>query len=919
MMRRYLGVGLGALSLVVTAAAGSLAVGVAAPSLAGATPVAMGTASGGAVSPVPGTTHADFPDPAVVYSGTTNTYYAYGTGTAPGLGGIPASWTGGGIGTTTIGCTTSHCTDQTARTVAMSLTSAPASITRFWGLQAPSVVSLNNQWVMYYAGLYTGSPGYAVYCSMSHSPTSGFGPTATHHTCVTPLMYQTILNTGGSTDPSVFIKPTGQPWLLWKSGTYSTKYQTHTPPHAKLWSMRLATSGTAMNAGTGAHILGTQPAGGWTGTTTVENPQMVWSGGTYYLFYSGGHWTQSTYGEGYMTCSAGVTGSVGGGTCGTPNTHEILSSHTSGGLNGPGGGSLFTTSTGSWLMAFHSWGSCTGYSSPCNGARQLYVRPLAGLNSTSVPNISSFVPTPTSTIGPAGETITLKASATRAVTYTFTSSSGLTMPPPDHTTAGEVSVTVHVPANTSTTPKHYTFTVTVTGPYGGQASKGFGLTQETPTPTITSFTATPPHLNSSGGTVKLSLSSLYTSSYSITSSPPVTGLPGTPSSVTLPPNTSNSPITYTFTVTTRNHTGRKQATAHVVVAASGSSIEGFAATGLMLIANRTPNNSAALVYRTDTPNKKAFSAPAIYDGAGTSLSDQTEVFGQTGSLFIFSEGANNTAWVTSRLPTGKSNPPLEFEATRTTYSSISTVMGLTGTLFMFNEGPNHSAEVTYRTPTGGHYHGPYPFMTTKTYSTPTATLGPDGTIYILAEGPNHTAQLEYRTPTTGTFHGPIQIEGANTTCSDLEPVFGHTGAMFVFNQGPTHTGTVAYSHTPTANKLFTGPGKFATAKTVYSAPMPIVGNDGTIYIAYQGPTHTAQMYFRTPSTGFFIKAPYPIEPAGSDYSAPIPIFGTDGTMFIINEGQHNTASVTWRGSTGTFHSPSPFELNTSTSLSERLT
>jgi hypothetical protein len=452
LMRSHMRAGLGPLSLVVTVVAGGLTLGVAAAPPAGAT-VAMGTLSGGLVSPVAGTTHTDFPDPAIAFSGTANTYYAYATGTAPLLGGNPASWTGGGIGGTTIGCNTGGCTDQSARSVAMTITRAPASITRFWGLQAPSVTYLNNQWVMYYAGLYAPSgKAYAVYYSTSSNATSGFNDTGAE----APLVYQggTSPGEGGSTDPSAFVGPTGQPWLLWKSGTYGGG------PKAHIWSMRLATSGTALKTGTLSYEIVNQPTGGWTGATTVENPQMVWSGGTYYLFYSGGHWTKTTYGEGYTTC----TGPTGG--CGTPNTHEILSSSTSG-TYGPGGGSLFTTSTGSWLMAFHSWNSsCTGYGSPCYGARQLYVRPIAGLFSTSLPHVNSFTASPSS-LPSSGGSVTLTASATRAVSYTFTASPAVSGLPITVHTTGSAHMSVTLPANETTSSRTFTFTVEAAGPYGG--------------------------------------------------------------------------------------------------------------------------------------------------------------------------------------------------------------------------------------------------------------------------------------------------------------------------------------------------------------------------------------------------------------------------------------------------------------------
>jgi Glycosyl hydrolases family 43 len=450
-MRRHLQAGLGVRALLVTVLAGGLTMGVVATAPPAGSTVAMGTTSGGVVSPVAGTTHTDFPDPSVTYSGSGSTYYAYGTGTSF-L--VDADWTDGGIGTTTMTCNTGNCTDESTRTVARTHLGTPASLDADFGLQAPSVVYLGGQWVMYYAGVYApaGTGAYGVYYSTSSSPTSGFTNAGTE----TPLMYQRT--TKGSTDPATFISPTGQPWLTWKSSTYATDGK---PAH--LWSMRLTTDGTAMKPGASAYQLATQPTSGWA-SATIENPQMVWSGGTYYLFYSGAHWNSTGYAEGYTTCS----GPTGG--CGTPATHEILSG-TSSAPYGPGGGSLFTTTTGSWLMAFHGWNtSCTTYGSPCNGFRDLYVRPVSGLFSTSLPNISLFTAS-RYTVSAAGGTVTLNATATRAVSLTFSSSGGVAgLPKVIPTLSGGATDTVYVPVNTSTSIKTYTFTVGATGPYGGQVT-----------------------------------------------------------------------------------------------------------------------------------------------------------------------------------------------------------------------------------------------------------------------------------------------------------------------------------------------------------------------------------------------------------------------------------------------------------------
>src|SRR6185437_13613679 len=285
-MKKQMRAGFGVLALVVASAATTTVTTAVASTPAGATPVAMGSLSGGVVSPIPGTSRLDFPDPTVTYSGVGNTYYAYATGTTnrwtPKLQ-VPQQWkvgggtttTGvgtppgvnGGIGFTTLSCTTHGCTDTGHRTMAMAPTIVPRSLDIRYGLQAPSVADINGQWVMYYAGNYETKGAYAVYYSVSSTGTGGFHATPAE----TPLMYQA--GTGWSTDPSVFVSPIGQPWLLWKSGTYPGS------PRAHLWSMRLSTNGTAMLPGATSYVLANQPTSGWA-ATTIENPQMVWSGET---------------------------------------------------------------------------------------------------------------------------------------------------------------------------------------------------------------------------------------------------------------------------------------------------------------------------------------------------------------------------------------------------------------------------------------------------------------------------------------------------------------------------------------------------------------------------------------------------------------------------------------------------------------
>ncbi len=441
-------------------------------------------AAGAATVSVSGRTlvsSSDTPDPAVVYSGSGTTYYAYSTGIADLA---TATYTANAtINVTPLSCTSGGCTRTAAPHRVMSATTVPRTVNLAYGFQAPSVAYLGGQWVMYYAAYYIpGGNPYAIYTSTSARATTGFVSSSTE----APVMYQPTR--GGSADPSVFIDPSGNPWLTWKSSTYGAS-----PYPAQIWSKRLATTGLSMTAGATNNVLLTQPGSGWD-SATIENPQMVWSGGTYYLFFSGGNWNSVNYGEGYVTCGGGPTGGCGSAS----SAPEILSGTTSAPY-GPGGASLFTSTTGQWLMAYHGWNEqCAHYATifnPCGASRQLYVDQASGMFPTSLPNLTSFTAS-ASTLSFTGGTVTLTAQAKRAVTYMFTASPGITgLPAAVNTTSGTARVTVDLPHNGSSTAKTYTFTVTATGPYGGQATRSVNVVVNPPPPV--NATSSPLALNPS--------------------------------------------------------------------------------------------------------------------------------------------------------------------------------------------------------------------------------------------------------------------------------------------------------------------------------------------------------------------------------------------------------------------------------------
>src|SRR3984957_149901 len=425
---------------------GALAVGTtlfSAIALSGAVPAGAVTYHGGGV-----VSTRDTPDPDVVYSGHGTSYYTYSTGT---MGLVTADWTTGGIGYTPLSCTSGGCGITGVTHTALTAYTHP-SIPRgvdlgLFGLQAPSVVHLNSgTWVMYYGAVDAASPNhaYAVWDATATHPTAtdGFTSPLTEG----PLMYQT--STGGSTDPSVFTSPSGTRSLQWKSSTYRTDGD-----KARLWSMPLTATGLSVSGS--ANVLVTQPTTGWD-KTTIENPDMIYSGGTYYLFFSGGLWTTTGYGEGYVTCS----GPTGG--CGTPTGAPFLSNSSSVPY-GPGGASLFPSVTGSWQIAYHGWNTnCTKYVTSCNGSRQLYVSQMTGLAATPLPKITSFTASPSS-LPATGGTVTFSVISPNMTNYSVSLSPAVAGLPAERPT-------IHLPANTTGTPITYTFTVTTNNTAGFQTA-----------------------------------------------------------------------------------------------------------------------------------------------------------------------------------------------------------------------------------------------------------------------------------------------------------------------------------------------------------------------------------------------------------------------------------------------------------------
>jgi beta-xylosidase len=168
---------------------------------------------------------------------------------------------------------------------------------------------------------------------------------------------------GGSIDPSPFVGSDGSPYLVWKSNGGGGA--------SAIWSQQLDATGTALVAGSApVQLLVADQS--WEGGV-VEAPNLVTSGGRYFLFYSGNSWKTADYATGVAMCAGPL------GPCSKPLSGPILSSESN--LKGPGGASVFTDVAGTAWIAFHAWSpGAVGF--PNN--RSLYLRRLSLSGSTPV-------------------------------------------------------------------------------------------------------------------------------------------------------------------------------------------------------------------------------------------------------------------------------------------------------------------------------------------------------------------------------------------------------------------------------------------------------------------------------------------------------------------------------------------------------
>ena len=235
----------------------------------------------------------------------------------------------------------------------------------FW---APAAHQFGATWVLYFTARHP-STSQCIGLATATDPAGPFEPADD------PLVCQTGL--GGSIDPSVFVDPVGDPWLLWKNdGNCCPGLSVH------LWSQRLSADGLSLVPGTPNQLLGVSQtwedgsSGGqqpW--KRLIEAPAMVHADGTYWLFYSGNWWDGVNYAVGYAKC----TNPAGG--CTKPRDGPILKGSLQGA--GPGGAEIITGGGGQPWLVYHAWAfSNVGYST--GGSRTMRLSALTFANGEPV-------------------------------------------------------------------------------------------------------------------------------------------------------------------------------------------------------------------------------------------------------------------------------------------------------------------------------------------------------------------------------------------------------------------------------------------------------------------------------------------------------------------------------------------------------
>lgn len=209
----------------------------------------------------------DFPDPSVVLDGST--YYAFATQ---------------GDGAAVQRLTSPDRVQWVKTALPDALFDVPSWADRL-GTWAPEVQRVGARYLMYYTVQRGKDGAECISVASADSPALQFVDNS-----AAPLVCQ--VPGGGSIDPSPFIAPNGARFLNWKSNVDGA---------ATLLTRQMTPDGLSFAAAAQTPLLQSS-AVAWA-PSNIEAPSMVFSGGKYYLFYSGNVYTSLTYGIGYAVCA----------------------------------------------------------------------------------------------------------------------------------------------------------------------------------------------------------------------------------------------------------------------------------------------------------------------------------------------------------------------------------------------------------------------------------------------------------------------------------------------------------------------------------------------------------------------------------------------------------------------------------------
>ena len=284
--------------------------------------------------------NVDFPDPAVVATGSG--LVAYSTGDR-----VPHAW--------------SRSADGPWRRGRGLLTHRP-SWSREGGVWAVDVTRVEGRWLLYYAtpvrGM--GKHGRCIGVARSDAARGPFRPVgraplvcpsyASTPTAQDPLLPRDpTLPRAGVIDPSFFRDADGTPYLLYKTD--------RVPSTVRL----VALSRTGQSVAPGATSVELVRSAG-----VVENPVVTQRPEGYVMFLSEGDWTRCGYATRWLRSTTLLDWTAA-------ETASLLDRDTTG-VCGPGGADLVEGSGGRTLVFLHGW-TCRGTDLPCVGRGKWDMKP----------------------------------------------------------------------------------------------------------------------------------------------------------------------------------------------------------------------------------------------------------------------------------------------------------------------------------------------------------------------------------------------------------------------------------------------------------------------------------------------------------------------------------------------------------------